>query len=201
MITETTVQKEILVGLLAFVIYPIVLLSNYLCYRHFPEERWPMVLLATLTWWGPITGLGWLLWDIPVWFAGAQSLCLVSAFFATMSLKFLWYRGAVLKKGGSPQLILWQREMLHDAKYSLDRQALHIDAILKDRREMDSLLHRMKERQATLDQSLRQTELYRQISQQTLDDFMGGIASCYLARKQKVEASNVKSDHDGEDSV
>lgn len=181
-------SMEALIGLLIIIICPAVLLSNWTFYQKSPQERWPMVLVATAIWWGPITGLGWLLWDIPAWFAGAQLLCLVSAFFATMTLKFLWYRRAAFK-AQSPQLVLWQREMLDDIGYSLSQQAQHVQQASKDRLELKGLLHRMQERQAALDEAIRQTELYRQISQQTLDDFMEGVMSCYLARKHEVQAN------------
>jgi len=192
-------QKEVLIGLLAVIIYPTVLLSNYYCYHHFPRERWPMVLLATLTWWGPIAGLGWLLWNIPAWFLGAQLLCLVSAFFATMTLKFVWYRQAAFKANDF-QVVLWQREMLN-VGYSLDQQAEHIQQALRDKHEIEKFLRKAQERQITLNTAIRQTDLYRQICQQILDDLAQNITSCYLSKPGEQEQKAGGADAREEESL
>lgn len=180
-------QEEILIGLI-FITYPVVLLSNYYCYRRFPSERWPMVLLATLTWWGPITGLGWLLWSIPAWFVVTQLLCLVSAFFATMTLKFVWYRRAAFR-ANDIHLMLWQKGTLGGVEHSLEQQAEHIQQALRDKQEIEKFLRRVQERQATLNTAIQQTDLYRRICQQILDDLAENVASCYLSGTEKQGAT------------
>lgn len=187
-------QQEIIVLIaLVMVTYPVVLLSNFFFYQKCPRERWPMVLTATIAWWGPVTLLGWV-WDtIPAWFVGAQLLCLTAAFLATMTLKLFQYRKAAFKAQGA-QLVPWQKEMLADVDYSLDQQAKHIQLAIADRLELEKLLRRAEERQRALDEAIQQMQLYGKISQQTLDDFGDGLVRCYLARRQQVEEDALREE-------
>lgn len=186
-------QRGVILGGLVVFVYLIVLLSNFWFYRRFPRERWPMVMAATSVWWGPVTGLG-LLWGlVPLWFAGVQLGCLVSAFLATMTLKLLQYR-SVAFRSEKPHLAPWQTEMLADVEYSLDRGVQHIDSAIANHEELAGLWWSVQQHQAALDEAIRQMKLYLAISQQTLDDFRGGVVSSYLARKQDAEADMVREE-------